>query len=102
MDELPEGPIDRTTAENLEIEVKDHLEKDVEDECAYCGQYFPPDEVVIEKIILGRKWRFCSEQCVKDFQDASNFKDQDLDSGDDLAADTEVYDQHQDEKEDEI
>ena len=73
-------PIDHDSIEGLEVEVKDHLEKDHEDECAYCGQFFPPDEVVIEKTINGRKWRFCCDECYHDFQDASNFKDEDLDS----------------------
>jgi hypothetical protein len=62
------------------IEVKDHLERDAVDECAYCGQSFGPDEIAIERTLYGRKWRFCSDQCYQDFRDASDFKDQDLDS----------------------
>lgn len=65
------------------IEIKDHLDKDIGDECGYCGQGFPPDEVVIEKTIHGRTWHFCSEDCMRDFKDASDFKDEDLDSKDD-------------------
>ena len=62
-----------------DIEIKDHVEKDVEGECGYCGQCFPPDEIVIERNIVGRKWHFCSEDCYKDFVDASNFKDEEHD-----------------------
>ena len=91
-----EDPIDRGTIEGLEIEVKDHLEKE-HDDCAYCGQFFPPDEVVIERTINGRKWRFCSEECYRDFQDASNFKDEDLDAKDVVPPDSEEA--YQDDKE---
>ena len=68
--------------EEHHIEVKDHLEKDHDDECGYCGQCFVPDEIVIEKTINGRKWHFCSEQCLQDFRDAADFKDEDLDAKD--------------------
>jgi YHS domain-containing protein len=67
-----------------DIEVRDHLEKE-HDECGYCGQEFGPDEVVIERTLHGRNWRFCSEECYRDFVDASNFKDEDLDSKDVVA-----------------
>lgn len=61
------------------IPVRDHVEKDVTDECAYCGQSFGPDEIAIERVIYGRRWRFCSDQCLTDFRESSDFKDQDLD-----------------------
>jgi YHS domain-containing protein len=78
-----------------EVTIKDHLDPDVKDECGYCGQVFGPDFIVIEKMIHGRKWHFCSEECLRDFKDASDFKDQNLEE-----KDPEVYDQHQDEQED--
>ena len=62
------------------VEIKDHLDKDHDDICGYCGQYFAPEEIVIEKTLHGRKWKFCSEECMRDFKDASDFKDQDLDA----------------------
>jgi hypothetical protein len=73
--------MDEQVDRELEIEVKDHLEKD-HDECGYCGQVFGPEFIVIEKTINGRKWKFCSEECYRDFKDASDFKDEDLDSKD--------------------
>ena len=73
---------DEEQIEGYHIPVKDHLERDNEDECGYCGQIFGPDEAVIERTIHGRKWRFCSDACYHDFLDASNFKDEDLDSKD--------------------
>lgn len=85
-------PIEKEIIEGLEIEVKDHLEKDHGDSCAYCGQFFPPDEVVIEKTINGKKWTFCSDQCYYDFQESTNFKDEDLDGKDVVAPSSdEVY-----------
>lgn len=62
--------------------VKSHLERDIKDQCAYCGQHFPPDENVIEKELYGRIWRFCSEECLDDFREKSNFRDQNLDGTD--------------------
>ena len=62
------------------IPVRDHVEKDATDECAYCGQSFGPDEIAIERSIYGRIWRFCSDQCLQDFRESSDFKDEDLDS----------------------
>lgn len=62
-----------------DIPIGDHLDPDAIDQCGYCGQHFGPDEIVIEKTILGRLWRFCSEACLNDFRDASDFRDQDLD-----------------------
>ena len=79
-----------------DIEVKDHLDKDIEDECGYCGQAFGPDEIVIERTLYGKKHRFCSEECLRDFQDASNFKDEDLDSKDVVAPTTdEAYEKEE-------
>lgn len=85
-------------AKELEITVKDHLKQPKEDECGYCGQVFPPDEIVIEKEIHGMKWRFCSEECYQDFKDASDFKDEDLDSKDEVAPSSdEVYEEEKEE-----
>jgi hypothetical protein len=57
------------------IMVKSHIEKDHKEECGYCGQLFGPDDIVIEKRIHESIWCFCSEECYRDFVDASNFKD---------------------------
>ncbi len=62
-----------------DLPVKDHLAKDILDVCAYCGTPFQKDEVVIERMIHGRKWRFCSETCLRDFEDAVQFQDEDKD-----------------------
>lgn len=59
----------------VDIEVKDHLGKDVKTLCAYCGRQFEIDEVVIEKEIDGRTWKFCNESCLADFRDAYDFRD---------------------------
>ncbi|MDD9953659.1 MAG: hypothetical protein OXR66_04955 [Candidatus Woesearchaeota archaeon] len=61
------------------VQVKNHLEKDHTDKCGYCGQSFGPDDVVIEKELYGRKWVFCDDECYQDFQEKSNFADEDLD-----------------------
>lgn len=74
------NPIERDVIEGLEIEVKDHLEKVNDDECAYCGQFFAPDEIVIEKTVFGRKMHFCSDECYQEYQETKNFKDEDLDA----------------------
>ena len=81
-DEPPLAPIDVKSIERAvgaAVSVKSHLEKDEKDQCAYCGQEFPPDEIVIEKEFYGRTWAFCSEDWVEDFREKSNFKDEDLD-----------------------
>ena len=61
------------------IEVRDHMRKPPIDECGYCGQGFGPDEIVIEREIYGQLWRFCSDECYRDFRESSDFKDEDLD-----------------------
>lgn len=96
---MPNVPDNTDEPEGMHIEVKDHLEKPSEDECGYCGQLFGPDEVVIEKEINGKKWRFCTEQCYRDFLDASNFKDEDLDSKPvhELDDDTDEQEENKDE-----
>jgi hypothetical protein len=68
--------------EGIDIEIKDHEEKVSEDECNYCGQLFGPEEIAIEKTINGVKRRFCSEECLRDYQEHTNFKDEDLDTAD--------------------
>ncbi len=69
---------------DVEAEVFDHVGKDEKDQCGYCGQCFGPDDIVVEKEIYGKEWRFCDEQCLKDFMDASNFKDENLDAETDI------------------
>lgn len=66
------------------IEVRDHLGKNETDQCGYCGQCFGPDDIVIEKEVYGREWRFCNDECYSEFMDASNFKDEDLDGEPDI------------------
>ncbi|MBR9701231.1 hypothetical protein GOV11_05190 [Candidatus Woesearchaeota archaeon] len=75
-----EQAIDLAKQVKSEIEVKDHVAKDENDKCGYCGQHFGPDDIVVEKEIYGRKWKFCDENCYKEFMDASNFKDENLDA----------------------
>lgn len=65
-----------SAASRDDVVVRDHLAKDEEDLCGYCGQHFGPDDVVAKKEIYGRKWQFCDEQCYRDFLDASNFKEE--------------------------
>lgn len=61
------------------VPVDDHLDRDEEIRCGYCGNPFSSHESRIEKEILGRKWVFCSEECLQDFRDASDYKDDDPD-----------------------
>lgn len=63
-----------------EIDVKDHLDRDVQTICGYCGAAFADGEIVIERTIHGRVWKFCGEGCYHDFMDAIHFRDEDLDS----------------------
>jgi hypothetical protein len=63
-----------------EPEVKDHLERDVKTVCGYCGRVFEIDEVVVEREVNGRMWKFCDQKCYDDFMDALDFTDEDLDS----------------------
>ncbi len=65
-----------------EVEVKDHYDYDVKTVCAYCGKEFEIDENVIEKTIHGRTWRFCSEACLTDFNDAIDYRDDAYDEED--------------------
>lgn len=58
--------------------VRDHLARDEQDVCGYCGQHFGPDDVVVERELLGRTWQFCDEQCLADFRDKSDFRDEPL------------------------
>ena len=62
-----------------DIPIDDHVDEDILIECGYCGHVFQGLESRIEKTIYGRKWVFCSDECLENFKDASNFKDQDLD-----------------------
>ncbi len=58
-----------------EPDVKDHVERDVKTQCAYCGATFALGENVIERGIHGRTWRFCSDACLRDFEDALQYRD---------------------------
>jgi len=62
-----------------EYDIKPHVEPDVEDVCGYCGLLFAPKEIVIEREIHGRKWRFCSAHCLTEFQESIDFKDEEPD-----------------------
>ncbi len=61
-----------------EPEIKDHLDPDVKTQCAYCGRTFDIDEVVIEKEINGRAWKFCNDRCYQEFQDALDYRDEEF------------------------
>ncbi len=63
----------------MDVDVKDHLERDVKTICAYCGKEFRIDEVYIEQEIHGRVWRFCSERCLLHFRDAIDYREPDED-----------------------
>lgn len=62
-----------------DIPIEDHIAADEEIECGYCGHVFSSHERRIEKIIYGRKWVFCSEECLEDFKDKSDFADENPD-----------------------
>ncbi len=64
----------------VHIPVADHVERDEKDVCGYCGQAFGPDDIVVERRVYGRLWRFCDETCMREFLEESDFKDEDLDS----------------------
>lgn len=55
-----------------EIIIDDHLARNEESVCGYCGHAFAGYESRIEKFLYGRKWVFCSEECLINFKDASN------------------------------
>lgn len=65
-----------------DIPVADHLEKDERAVCGYCGSRFEGDEVVIERELLGRKWRFCSPECLSSFSEEVHFQDEERDGDD--------------------
>lgn len=62
-----------------EIPIDDHLAKDEEITCGYCGHVFSSHEVRVEREIYGRKWVFCDDECLQEFLDASDFKDENPD-----------------------
>ena len=59
--------------------IKSHVEKEFKDVCGYCGKQFQKDEVQVVRTLHGREWRFCSEHCLREFHDAVDFKDEELD-----------------------
>jgi len=59
----------------FEAPIDDHLDKDEEIVCGYCGRVFSSHEVRVEREIYGRKWVFCNEDCLNNFRDASDFAD---------------------------
>jgi hypothetical protein len=63
-----------------DVEVKSYIEANIKDVCAYCKHRFAKNELVIEKEVHGRTWRFCSDACYYDFMDAVHFQDEDKDS----------------------
>lgn len=62
-----------------DIPVEDHLGSDEVIECGYCGRPFSSHEARIEKRIYGRGWVFCSEECLANFRDASDYEDENPD-----------------------
>ena len=100
---MPEQHFFLTVIPIEEYNVADHLEKDVKEECGYCGQLFGPDDIVIEKTIHGKQWCFCSEECYHDFLDASNFKDDEFEKErkEELAVKTEYPDDKEEQPDEE-
>lgn len=82
--------------DEFDIQIEDHLEPDHESSCGYCGHSFSSHERRIEKYIYGQKWCFCTEECLRDFQDASNFSDVEEEGG--LVARFGSLDQHDEEE----
>lgn len=79
---LNESPISQEIKQAVgeAVSVKSHVASDEDDVCGYCGQHFGPDDIVVEREVYGRKWSFCDEQCLNDFLDKSDFKDENLDA----------------------
>ena len=63
----------------LEPPVHDHLLSEQESVCGYCGYAFSGNESRIEKNFFGVRWVFCSEQCLNNFKDASNYLESEQD-----------------------
>lgn len=61
----------------MDVDIKSHLERDVQTICGYCGKEFRIDEVYVERDIHGRTWRFCNEECYKNFVDAVDYAEPD-------------------------
>lgn len=59
-----------------EVVIGDHVERDIKTVCAYCGKQFEIDEIMIEREIHGRTWRFCSDDCFHNFLDAYDYVDE--------------------------
>jgi len=62
-----------------DLDVKDHLDEDETAQCGYCGHHFLSGEARILRRLYGREWAFCTEECLAQFKDASNFQDENLD-----------------------
>lgn len=77
-------PEDIARAVGAAARIQSYVAKDIEEQCAYCGQHFGPDDIVVEREIYGRKWRFCDENCLNDFKEKSDFQDEDLDGEKDI------------------
>ena len=74
---MPDQTEEQIEPDSMHVQVKDHLVTPPEDECGYCSQAFGPDDVVVEREVHGHKWKFCSEECYRDFLDKNDFKDED-------------------------
>lgn len=59
-----------------DLEIKDHEDKPIRTVCGTCGKTFQDEEIVIEREIHGRMWRFCSQQCYNDFNEAIHYVDE--------------------------
>jgi hypothetical protein len=66
-------------ATGVAAKVQSHLAQDAVEACGYCGQFFGPEFVAVERHIHGRKLRFCDENCYAEFNEKTDFRDQDLD-----------------------
>ena len=62
--------------QTIDVEVKDHEDKPIRTVCGYCGTTFQDEEIVVEKEVHGRMWRFCSPQCYHDFTSEIHFTDE--------------------------
>lgn len=71
---------DEPIPENLDeldpdyVDARDHLQGPHKDICGYCNKDLTT-ETCITKMINGVKYEFCSEECINDFMDALEFKD---------------------------
>lgn len=69
--------------DDADLVIDSHLDPDITDVCGYCGTKFVKDEIVVERTIHGRLWRFCGDGCFHAFMNDIQFQDEDLFDDDD-------------------